>query len=313
MAFASGSGIRVGIVAEVTFGTTPATPTFATLRTTTGSLSSTKAVVTSDERQADENARDEVKVGVDAAGTYGFELTYGGVFDTLLEAAFRNAFSTNVLTNGITSKSFTVEETLTLGAGSSFSRFRGAMVNTLALDISSRAKVTGSIGMMALEETLGTAILTGATYTAPTTTAVSSASANVAALNVGNLSLTNQPKVRRISLEINNGLRTRPLVGSSFSEEFGRDRFNVTGTLEAYFENNELYAAMLAHDVHPSLTFTVGVLTTQKYTFSLPNVVLGSGTRAVGGTTDDVVLTLPFRAVYDSGIGGTMRITRAVA
>src|SRR5215203_7380782 len=107
MAFASGSGIRVGIVPEVTFGTTPATPTFATLRTTTGSLSSTKAVVTSDERQADENARDEVKVGIDAAGSYGFELTYGGAFDTILEALFRSAFSTNVLTNGITSKSFT--------------------------------------------------------------------------------------------------------------------------------------------------------------------------------------------------------------
>jgi hypothetical protein len=244
MPFASGSGVRVAAIAESVFGTTPTTPAFQTLRTTSGGLRTQKSTGTSNERQADRNVRDEFELGQDVNGSYDFELTYG-TFDTILEAALFGTWTDDVLVNGVTPKSLTIEETYELGATDSFRRFTGCMINTMSLAIGSRAAVTGSFSVMGKQETLATAIVTGATYADPSETPVSTASANVASLVVGDLSP--QPVVRSLQLQISNNLRTRPAVGTKFSAEFGAGRFDVTGTIEAYFQSNALYAEVLAH------------------------------------------------------------------
>jgi hypothetical protein len=306
MAYASGSGLRVAYVAETTFGTTPATPSFKTFRTTGGGLRTNKATGTSDELNPDRNVRDEFLLGMDTAGDYGFELSYGNL-DDMLEAAVQGTWATNVLKNGIVPKSFTFEETLEMGTTDSFARFTGCMVNSLSLSLASRQAVTGSVSLMARDETLATAIVTGATYGAPTSEPISTASAHVASLSVAGAT----PKVRSLSLEINNNLRTRTLVGDKFSAEFGAGRLDVTGTLEAYFEDNTLYQKVLDHG-GGALSFTVGNATTKKYTILLPKIILGSGTKQIGGNSDDVMVSIPFRAVYDTTEAASVKITRAV-
>ncbi len=78
--------VAVGIVAESTFGTTPATPAFTALRLTRPGLSYTPRTVVSDEARADRQVTDLVLVGAEAAGDLGFELSYGSL-DTMIEAA----------------------------------------------------------------------------------------------------------------------------------------------------------------------------------------------------------------------------------
>ena len=309
MSFANSSEVRVAFVAESGFGVTPATPTFRTLRATGGGLRTNKTTGTSNERQPDRNVRDEFQLGQDVAGTYQFELSYGA-FDDFLEGALFGAWSSNVLKNGVTRKSFTVEETLELGATDSFSRFAGVMVNQFSLAVAARAPVTGSFDLMGRQEALDAAIVTGATYTAAPTEPISTASANVASLTVGSISPA--PKVKTLNLQVANGLKTRPVVGDLYSQEFGTGRTDVTGTLEAYFETGDLYAAVLAHG-GGALSFTVGNATNKRYTFLLPKLIFGNGERRVGGNDDDVVITIPFRAVYDTTEACSIKITRAVA
>lgn len=309
MAFASGSMLRVGYIPETTFGVTPATPAFKTLRNTGGGMRTNKATATSDELNFDRNVRDEALLGKDVAGEYGYELSYGALDDMLAAACF-GAWSTNVLKNGVTGQSFTIEETLEMGAVDSFARFTGAMVNSLSMAISARAIITGSVNIMAQAEALATAIITGATYPAAPSEPISTASANVAALAIAGVTPT--PKIRTLNFEINNNLRTRPVVGSQISEEFGVGRCDVTGTLEAYFESNALYQMVLDHG-GGALSFTVGNATTKKYTFLFPKIIFGSGEKRIGGNDDDVMVSIPWRAVYDGTTGASIQVTRAVA
>lgn len=310
MTIASGSTRRIAYVPETVFGTTPATPSFKTFRATGGGPRTNKTTGTSDEIQADRNVRDEFQLGQDVAGAYNFELAYGNL-DDLLEGVLFGAWATDVLKNGVTAKSFTFEETVDLGGGNkSFSRFDGCMVSMLSLAIASRAAITGSVTVMGQQESLDTAIVTGATYAAPGTTPISTASANVAALTV--TGVATPPKVRSLNIEINNNLRTRPLVGSLFTDSFGYGRCEVTGTLECYFETNDLYQKVLDHG-SGALSFTVGNAPNKKYTFSLPKIIFGNGERRPGGNNDDVMVSIPFRAVFDDTSAATIVLTRNVA
>ncbi|KQQ13283.1 phage tail protein [Methylobacterium sp. Leaf123] len=309
MAFANGSERRTAYVAETVFGETPATPSFKALRITGGSLRTTKGTVTSDEIQADRNVRDELMVSQDVTGSYDFELS-GETFDDFIAAALRGGWTANVLKNGILRPSFTVEETINFGGTNSFSRFRGVAVNTMSLNLPSRQKVTGSFGLMGAQESIEDAIVTGATYAAANVNQPATASANVGTVNVGG---TATPfRVKSLSLEVNNELRVRDAVGTMFSAEFGAGRSNVTGTLECYFEGNDQYQAVLDHG-SGAISFTVGVEANKKYTILVPKARFLDGARNPGGNTDDAMLSLPFRGIYDDATQASIQITRAVA
>lgn len=309
MSFAQGSEVRVAYVPETAFGVTPATPSFKTARLTSGGLRTNKTTVTSDERQADRNVRDVVLTGLAAGGSYNYELT-AETFDDFLAGALRGAWTADVLKNGILRPSFTIEETLELGATDSFSRFTGATINTLSLSVNAQERVTGSVAFMAKKEELASAIITGATYAAPNANAVINASTGVAALTVGTIAPA--PRVRSLSFEINNGLRARPEVGSPYSNEFGADRCSITGTMNCYFESNALYQAVLNHET-AALSFTLGQEANKKYSFLFPRIRFGDGERAVGGNADDVLVNIPFQAILDPTEACSLKLTRAVA
>jgi hypothetical protein len=307
MAFASGSEIRVAYVVNTAFGVTPANPSFKTARVTSGGLRTNKQTGTSDERQADRNVRDEFLLGLGAGGNYAAELSYG-TFDDWFEAVLCGTWAADVLKNGNVRRDFTIEETLELGATDSFSRFTGAVLNTMNLGLTAREKATLGFDWLAQKETLATAALAGATYAAPNTKGIMTASRSVAALTVGGSTY----KVRSLSLAVGNNLRERPVVGSLYSEEYGVGRLDVTGNLEAYFESNALYQSVLDHD-DGVLEFTIGDVTAEKYTILLPKMKFGDGERTAGGNNDDVMVRIPFRGLYHPTEGCSIKITRAVA
>jgi hypothetical protein len=307
MAIASGSGRQIAYIAETVFGTTPATPTFKVLRATGGALRTNKSTVVSDEIRSDRNVSEEIQVGQDVTGSYNFELSYG-TLDDFLEAALCGTWATNVLKNGTTQRSFTIEERIDIGAGAfSFSRFDGVAVNAMALDIASRAIITGSVDLMGQNETLASAIVTGATYTAANTKAIQNSTASIGALTIAGAAA----KIRSLSLRVDNNMRARPLVGSLYTDSFGLGRADITGTFQAYFEDNTLYQSVLNHG-GGAISLTVGTVANEKYTILLPAVQFTNGERQPGGVSDDVMVSIPFRARYDSATGASIQITRAV-
>lgn len=308
MAYATGANRRVAYVAETAYGETPTTPAFKTLRTTGGGLRTNKSTTTSQEIQADRNIRDEIMTGMDVNGSYPFELSYGS-FDDILEAALFNSWSTNVLKNGTTRKSFTVEEMLTVAGVENYRRFTGVMVDGLSLSISSREIVTGSIDLLGVKETLASAPVAGATYAAAASSPVMSSSASVASLAITGLGAS--PAVKSLSLDFKNNLRNRPLVGNVYSDELGEGMFDATGQMEVYFSSNALYQHVLDHDTG-SVSFDLGLLVGSKYTFLLPKVIFGNGEVKAGGQNEDVLVSMPIRAVFDPTEACSIKITRAV-
>lgn len=309
MATGTADGTRVAYIAETTFGTTPSTPTFQVLRTTNAGLATNKLTGTSQDLRADGNVPDEFLLGMDVEGSYNFELSYG-TLDDILAGALAAPWATNVLKNGMTPKFFTFEETIELGTTDSFSRFVGCMVDSFSLDITARQAITGSFGLIGKSETLATSIISGATYTAANTKAVMTAAASVGALTVGSISPA--PLVRRVQLQINRNLRRRAVVDSLYTTEPGVGRCDVTGTIEAYFASNALYQAVLDHD-SIALEMTLGTVTSEKYTIEIPVAKLGSGRRVVGGNGSDIMVNIPFRALYSSSDAASIIVTRAVS
>lgn len=307
MAFASGSEVRVAYVAETSFGVTPATPSFKNARVTSGGLRTNKKTGTSDERRADRNVSDVFLLSLGAGGSYAAELTYAS-FDDWIEALLCGTWTSNVLKNGTVRRSFTVEETYELGATDSFSRFTGAVLDSGSLGLKAGGKAELDFSFLAKVETQAAAIVTGATYAAANTKPVMTAPRSVAALTVAGDTI----KVMSLSIEMKNNLRERPEVGSLYSNEFGVGRFEVTGTIEAYFESSDLYQSVLDHD-SGALAFTIGDTTAEKYSVLLPKIIFGDGNKTAGGNDDDVMVSIPFQGVFDTTEAASIKITRAVA
>jgi len=306
MAIASTSRSRVAYIAETVFGTTPATPTFKELRRTSGNLRTKKTTAKSDQITLDRNVRDEYMVAQDIEGSYDFEFS-ADTLDDLLAGALRGTWATNNLVNGVTEPSFTFEETIDLGGSYVYHRFDGCMIDTMALNFASRKAIAGSVNIKGQQQTLATAIVSGATYTAATTTPVETA-VNVASLTVAGASA----KVRSLSLNVANNLRGRETVGSLYTDSFGMGMCDVTGTIEAYFESNALFQSVLDHG-GGAITLTAGGTANKKYTFLLPNARFLAGAIMLGGKDEDVRVSIPFRALYDATTAGSIKITRAVA
>jgi hypothetical protein len=115
-----------------------------------------------------------------------------------------------------------------------------------------------------------------------------------------------------VRLAVNNNLREQPVVASIAPAGIGSGRFEATGSVEFYLENSSIIDLFLAGTA-TSLSFTIGTVTAEKYTFNCPNIKLENVQHSAGGNDQDVMIRADFRALYNSGIGGTMRITRAVA
>lgn len=307
MAVADSSQVRLADVAESTIGTIPSNPTFQIMRYVTSNVRINKQTDVPNEIRADRNVGSIVDVGRAVSGSIDTLLSYG-TFDTWLERLLCSSWATNVLKNGVTAKAGTLEYFFEQGATDTFVRYRGVRFNTLDLSLRARESVKATWGIMGLgSPTPTTGILTGATYTAPTTTEVFNA-----ALNVGSLSftgITSAPKIRSMNLRINNNIYQNDIVGAYEAYSHGLGRFEVTGSLETYFEDFATYQAILDHsDVN--IGFTLTDAANNSYAVSIPKVKLLDGGPEVAGNGRAVMLDVPFQAKYDSSSSASISITR---
>lgn len=298
------SQTRLAYITEVTYGTTPATPTFKNQRFTSESLNANIENRVSNEIRADRNVTDLIQVGADGGGSVDFELSYGS-FDDWLESLMFSTWSTNILKNGVTQKSFTIEKTFEAGATDQFHRFTGCVANSLSLDIQAKQIVTGSFEFMAKGATTAQAIISGATYTAANSNPVINAAANFASLSMGSVT---SPELTSLKLNITNNLRRQSVVGSLDARGVGTGRFEVTGEAMLYFANASLYDLFLAGTAS-SLSFVIGGASSKKYQFDVANLKFEKCEIIAGGNDQDVMVKASFRGLYDN-TDNTLKITR---
>lgn len=304
MSDANRAGLR--FIEEATWNTLPGTPTMVPIRFTGESLSAAVENIVSSEIRSDRMISDQVQVSRQNNGGFEFELSYG-TFDSLLQGALFSAWDTNVLKNGTTKYSYSIEKAF-LDIDEYF-LYTGMMVNTLSLSLATGAIITGSMDFMGSQVTLGQAS-NAAVVSAASTTDIINSMGDVATLKEGTGSPTALTGifVQDVSFNINNNLRPQNKITSNTLAGVGVGKCDITGTLSAYFASDRLYDQFLAGSAS-GLEFSV-TDGTSTYLFELPNIKFDTDDIPTTGQDTDVIESIAWRALRDSGEDAQIKITR---
>lgn len=322
--------VRLSYIKEHTWNTTPASPELKALRITGESLVHNIDTVTSAEIRPDRNVTALVDTMYSAGGGFNFEFSAGTFDDLLAGALFANispessatsswwsdsdssGAGTEYIVNGTTEHSFSIERAM-LDKDEYF-MFSGMIINTLNMTVSAGAIVTGSFDFIggspttALQQTSFDSSSNGLPTAAPTTDPYNGVG-NVGTIEEGGSALSGI-YLSEISFSLSNNLRALPALGQNTAIDVAAGKCDVTGTVTAYFESDQLYDKFMGF-TDTSLSFTLTDAAGNYYTFYFPKVKYSSNTVNAGGQDADVMEVLNFTALYDSTTGGTLKITKS--
>ena len=214
------------IIAEVTPGTTPSSPAFLLLRSTSISRSATRVRVRSPERRADRRASTMV------AGNHTYSLTIVTPFvrdaatDVLWASLLNSSFSSNVMKDGSTATYFTLEEKYEAGATDPYHRHLGCRVTSLSIDFRLGEGGTMTWTILALSQTQATSAIASSTYAAPTPNV---APVSTPEISVSGLLGLSSPGVTSLRMTINNNMQTLHKFGSAEPTALSLGLFDVSG------------------------------------------------------------------------------------
>lgn len=302
-----GSRHGIAIIRESSYGVTPATPAFQNIRVKSCNLALTKNSGQSEELRQDRQIA-HFKHGTEqVGGGLSFELSAQS-FDDLLESALGGTWTTDVLKTGLLRRSYTIERYFgdIAPADKPWHRYLGCEVNTFTLNVPTEGRVNGNFEILGKELALGSALIAGATYSASTTTEVMDSFTGT--IDEGGASIG---IVTEISLSLNNSLNPKFAVGSKKTLRPSIGRSNLTGQITVYFENASLYEKFI-NESSTSLAFSIEDAAGNSYDFLLPKIKYTGAQIDVSGE-GQILLPLPFQALYDSAEGTNLKITRVAA
>ena len=306
----TGSGHGLAIIPEVTYGLTPATPVFQKLRHKSTTLGLSKTGLESEELSADRQIKNYRHGNKSVAGDLAIELSYG-TFDELLEALLCGSWATDTpalgtdqLQVGLTRRSFSIERHFADLDVPAYHRFKGCEANSLSLSITPDAIVTGSISMIAQDvDAPATAIIAGATYTPETTTEPYDSFSGT--LNEGGSPIAT---VTSIELTLENGLNPLFVIGSDVTERPSIGKSRISGTIGVLFQDSVMLSKFI-DETETSLDFTLTDPAGNVYDFTLPSIKYSGGQPDVSGE-GEIILSMPFMALYDETEGSNLTIER---
>ena len=301
MAFAQGSRSSLSFIVESTFGTTPA-GNFTNLPFTTHSLNLTKDRVAGNDIQSDRMPRVDRHGNRQVAGDIVADLRDGD-YDSLLESAMLNTWSTNVLKVGTTPKYFSIED---YAADIDQARlFTGMTVNSLAVSLAPNQMVTGTFGLVGKDMTIGATEKTqdAASGAAP----FDAYSGDLKIADTGGV-LAASAIVTGLDFTLTNSFAPTFVIGDDAAPSLEVGRAEVEGTLTAYFEDAALINRFL-NETETALEVSVGD-GTNDMTFLFPRIKVNSADVGVDGPTSRIV-NISFVALRDTTEETNLKITRS--
>lgn len=205
------------------------------------------------------------------------------------------------LVNGNTDGSFLVELNNT-GVGK-FKATNGVKVGSVAVGITNRQFVTETFNLMGKELFVGNATYGDGTNTASSTKQAVNGSTNVykVFLDTGDL----QAKVTALNFTISRENRERPVVGSLYTNDPGRNQLSVSGNFSLYFENFDLYQKFLDHTTC-ALVLVIKDVDGNVTCISLPAITLQSVSDDNGGLDQDIMVDFAIDGFGDTTLGHTV-------
>jgi hypothetical protein len=302
---ATSAGYRVGYVAEVTAGTTPASP-LKLIRLTSGGGKISAQSVESDEIQLAE-VPDVIRVGADGSGSISYEVSYGAL-DDFLQGIFSATWATNVLKVGTTKSTFTIEDQYT--DVPRFIPYKGCLIDSLSFSLQQGSKITGkagyTVGTMPAASSATTAG-TGGPTAAPTNDIMSPVG-SVQLVQEGGALDIKALGVTAFSLDITRAGIKQPQLGTLSLSSLDAGRFVMKGSVSMYVSSATLLDKYLA-DTQTSLALTIGGAAAKKYAFLMSKVRFTDGGIQELSKDSAAIQTFGFQATYDA-TNTTCQITR---
>jgi len=300
MAIASGSRHRLAAIAEVTYGTTPATPAFTTLRHNSCNIGLSKDAVESEEIRGDRQItcfrHGNKSVGGDIEG----ELAYGE-YDKLIEAAMCGTWTADVLKAGTTRRSFTIERTFQ--DITQYVRYTGCEVNTMSISIAPNSMVGVSFGFIGKDQSIAQTAIASSTYSVLTDTC--QFDSFTATISEGGSPIA---LVTEAEITLENGIEPQFVVGSATTLRPSIGRCNVTGSITVYFEDQAMLTKF-QNETESSLDITLTDPAGNTFKIDIPKLKYTSGQPDVSGK-GSVTISMDFQAIYDSVDASNIVITR---
>jgi hypothetical protein len=210
------------------------------------------------------------------------------------------------LTTGTTQRSFTLEKAFT--DITQFFAYRGMNANKMSMNFQSGSIVTGAFGFIGKDSVRGAVTTLPGSPAASQTGDVMNAVAGVGNVYEGGSALTGT-FIKSLSLDLNNNLRGQSAIGTLGNAGIAPGSIELTGTMEVYLADGTLYDKFIANTAS-SLGWTVQDGAGQGYGFNLPKVKYSDAKVTAGSLNQDVMLSLPFRALMDATTGVTMIVDR---
>ena len=296
MTIGSGSNVEVSYVAEVTAGTTPATPVFQKLPISTESLILSRDSLESEALRADRQIADVINGNKQVGGNLSGEVRYGA-FDELLEAALGGTWATDTpgvgtdqLKAGVIRRSFTFER---LHADvTTYFRSRGVEMGGLTIDRAANAITTLDFNVVGLSQDSSTTPIAGSTYTAAVTTAPMDGFTGTFTINSDSTAC-----VTTANITLDNGNEALFCIGSDSAVDQAQGKSRVTGSLGIYFENLAAYT-LFNNGTYFDLEVIMLDGAGNQYKIILPKIKYTSADTSVSGP-DPLTYTYDISAVYD--------------
>lgn len=298
---AQGSRTGLGIVAEVTRGTTPVTPAIIDLPYKSHSLDLTKEAIESEDIYSDRVPRHFRHGNRSGGGAIEVDLRRGS-YDALLESALMGAWTTNVLKTGIVPKAFSIEDAAR--DINEYRMFRGMVVNQLTVRMAPNQMVSATFDMVGTDVAPATSVSADASWTADPGYEPFDAYSG-AILEGGSAAGI----VTSLEFTVNNDVENIFGIGSAAAQGLDYGMARVTGTVTLRYQNETIINKFL-NEVTSSIQVTVNDPTAANpYVFLFPSVKYSGASVPVSNPKGRMV-TLPFVSLYNVAENTNLKITR---
>jgi len=211
------------------------------------------------------------------------------------------------ITNGTTKDSYYIEKNYQ-DLTNTFASLFGMTIDQLSLDIAVGAVVTTAFSWSGSKEVSNAATLGDGSNTVASTTEVMNSVGNVVKLIEGSGAATDIC-ARNVTLQLVNGLRQKDKIGQLGAFEIGDGQINLTGTVQAFFNDVAI--------MNSYLNFTKSHIVTRfndsannSYILDIPTIKYTAGRRVSGGTNQDIIADLTWTAFIDAIEGISIRLVR---
>lgn len=203
-------------------------------------------------------------------------------------------FTSDILRNGVTKRSYTVERSFLGQTVPTHIRQRGFVVGQCDLDIASEVVIKGSFTMMGMRGEVDTTAPLDATPDAASTARFMSSNVHVGQVTEGGANVIGPNWIKNLKISINNNLRMLTAVANLGAVDIAEGDCMISGTMETYFGSAAQFQKMLAGQL--GSIFCPAIIDNQAITFHAPRITLTGGSPSASGKNTDVMLPLTWQA-----------------